>query len=254
LRINGSPWGFAWIGFIPFLSRSEFHVAPFLAVVSATYLAAVFVTARIRHAEPKVAPGIVAVVVLFLFLTPLAHLVDRATPSAETDLFLPTRPKYTTSPHYKGIGGWERVPSGTTSILNGVSVVDTNNAWTVGGDGTVLHWDGVGWNAIEISGLSDAHLWDVWASDDGEVWVVGSLSPSGSCGGPNCAVLNIMSRGAPRRQGLYFYYSLTAEGKPAWTISRNPDGSVASLSNGTTDVAVNRAGDGSVSGTTVTEP
>ena len=30
----------------------------------------------------------------------------------------------------------------------------------------------------------------------------GSLSPSGSCRGPNCAVLNVMSRASWRRQGL----------------------------------------------------
>ena len=47
--------------------------------------------------------------------------------------------------------------------------------------------------------------------------------------------------------------SVTVAGKAAWVISRTPDGGVASLSNGTTDVAVDRAADGSVSGTTVSE-
>jgi hypothetical protein len=46
--------------------------------------------------------------------------------------------------------------------------------------------------------------------------------------------------------------SVTVEGQSAWVISRNPDGSVASLTNGTTDVAVDRDVDGVVEGTTVT--
>jgi hypothetical protein len=46
---------------------------------------------------------------------------------------------------------------------------------------------------------------------------------------------------------------VTVEAQSAWVISRNPDGSVASLTNGTTDVAVTRAPDGSVSGTEVTD-
>jgi len=47
--------------------------------------------------------------------------------------------------------------------------------------------------------------------------------------------------------------SVTVEGESAWVISRNPDGRVASLTNGIHDVAVDRAADGSVSGTSVTE-
>jgi hypothetical protein len=47
--------------------------------------------------------------------------------------------------------------------------------------------------------------------------------------------------------------SVTVEGEAAWVISRNPDGSVAGLTNGTHDVAVDRDEDGAVSGTTVTE-
>jgi hypothetical protein len=47
--------------------------------------------------------------------------------------------------------------------------------------------------------------------------------------------------------------SVTVEGEAAWVITRNEDGSVASLSNGTTDVAVDRDADGIVEGTTVTD-
>jgi hypothetical protein len=47
--------------------------------------------------------------------------------------------------------------------------------------------------------------------------------------------------------------TVTAEGQATWTISRNPDSSVAGIANGTTDVSVDRDPSGNVEGTTVTE-
>jgi hypothetical protein len=46
--------------------------------------------------------------------------------------------------------------------------------------------------------------------------------------------------------------SVAIAGGSTWTITRNPDGSVASLSDGSTNVAVDRDVDGVVEGTTVT--
>jgi hypothetical protein len=47
--------------------------------------------------------------------------------------------------------------------------------------------------------------------------------------------------------------SAAVEGGSTWTVARNPDGSVAGLSDGATDVAVDRDGDGVVTGTSVSE-
>jgi len=45
---------------------------------------------------------------------------------------------------------------------------------------------------------------------------------------------------------------VTVEGEAPWTLSRNPNQSVASLTDGTYDVAVDRDGNGVVTGITVT--
>jgi hypothetical protein len=46
--------------------------------------------------------------------------------------------------------------------------------------------------------------------------------------------------------------SVAIAGGATWTISRNPDGSVAGISDGSTDVDVDRDEAGTVTGTTVT--
>jgi hypothetical protein len=47
--------------------------------------------------------------------------------------------------------------------------------------------------------------------------------------------------------------SAAVEGGSTWTVARNADGSVASLSDSSTNVSVDRDADGVVSGTTVTD-
>jgi hypothetical protein len=71
------------------------------------------------------------------------------------------------------VGGWHEVPSATTSTLFGVAAASGSDAWAVGENGTVLHWDGGVWVPVESPLFADTHLWDVWASPDGRVWVVG---------------------------------------------------------------------------------
>jgi hypothetical protein len=46
--------------------------------------------------------------------------------------------------------------------------------------------------------------------------------------------------------------SVAISGGATWTITRNPDGSVSGISDGSTNVAVDRDVDGVVEGTTVT--
>jgi hypothetical protein len=76
----------------------------------------------------------------------------------------------------------------------------------------------------------------------------GPAGPPGADGGesvPQSATLTRDENGAVA--------SVTVEGESAWVVSRNPDGSVASLTNGDHDVAVDRDEAGIVTGVTATE-
>jgi hypothetical protein len=94
-----------------------------------------------------------------------------------------------------------------TGTLDGfsqsVALSADGNTLAVGADGEGSNATGIGGNQADDSAFATGAVYVFTRS--GGTW--SSLSPSGSCGGPNCAVLNIMSRGAPRRQGLCFYYS-----------------------------------------------
>jgi hypothetical protein len=61
---------------------------------------------------------------------------------------------------------------------------------------------------VRAKGSKTYHLVISLHPEDRRLTPAEPLSPWGACSEPNCAVLNIMSRGAPRRQGLCFYYSL----------------------------------------------
>jgi len=76
---------------------------------------------------------------------------------------------------------------------------------------------------------------------------VGPAGPPGADGGasvPKSATLT--------RDGNGSVQSVTVEGENTWTISRNPSGSVASLTDTVYSVAVDRDGDEIVTGITVT--
>lgn len=163
----GWPWGFGSIGLIPFLSKSEFRFVQFLgdvAVISAVYAAATLAWARVRHTKPTVLPGSAATLMLVFLLAPATSAPPRR---AEGHLFAPT------SSRRIEVGGWHEVPSATTSTLFGVAASSGSDAWAVGENGTVLHWDGDVWVPVESPLFADTHLLDVWASPDGQVWVVG---------------------------------------------------------------------------------
>lgn len=64
---------------------------------------------------------------------------------------------------------WFRVESGTTEDLTAVWVRANDDAWAVGANGTVLHWDGAAWSA-NASGTAE-HLSDVVALSANEVYV-----------------------------------------------------------------------------------
>jgi hypothetical protein len=65
---------------------------------------------------------------------------------------------------------WSQVPIGSYT-LNSVFSLAANDAWAVGQSGTVLHWDGASWTAMESGTRND--LRRVWATSAGDVWAAG---------------------------------------------------------------------------------
>jgi hypothetical protein len=84
-----------------------------------------------------------------------------------------------------------------------------------------------------------------WSGGGGGRGPAGPPGPPGDSGVPQSATLTRDSNGAVQ--------SVTVEGAESWIIDRNPDGSVAGLSNSAHDLAVDRDEDGFVEGVTVTE-
>ncbi len=185
----GWPWGFGSIGLIPFLSKSQFWPLQFLcdvAVISAVYAAATLAWARVRHTKPTVLPGSAAVLMLVVLLAPATSAPPRP---AEAHPFAPT------SHRRIEVGGWHEVPSGTTSTLFGIAAATRSDAWAVGESGMVLHWDGDVWAPSESPLFDNAHLWDVWASPDGQVWVVGQEPSEINSWGTHGIILHHDGRG-----------------------------------------------------------
>jgi hypothetical protein len=69
---------------------------------------------------------------------------------------------------------WGAVNVPTTESLYGVWGLSEDSLWAVGGNGTILHWDGSQWNDIP----NPAHgtgttLREIWGTSDHDLWVVG---------------------------------------------------------------------------------
>jgi hypothetical protein len=77
----------------------------------------------------------------------------------------------------------------------------------------------------------------------------GSMGPPGPPGPPGSSTPQSTSLSRDANGAVQ---SVAISGGATWTISRNPDGSVSGISDGSTDVAVDRDVDGVVEGTTVT--
>jgi hypothetical protein len=75
--------------------------------------------------------------------------------------------------HYDGTA-WRVAYSPETS-LNALSAVTSNDIWAVGSDGnSPLHWDGLTWSSVPISGSGE--LMDVLALATDDVWAVGTTT------------------------------------------------------------------------------
>ncbi len=68
---------------------------------------------------------------------------------------------------------WVQMSSHTGVTLNDVWVADVANAYAVGNDGTLLHYDGFGWSASETFPTlrQGVALTSVWGSDASNVFV-----------------------------------------------------------------------------------
>jgi hypothetical protein len=81
----------------------------------------------------------------------------------------------------------------------------------------------------------------------------GPAGPPGPEGPPGTSHEHVPKSAVLTRDSNGSVESVTVEGQSTWTISRNPDGSVAGLTDGTHDVAVDRDPAGIVTGVTATE-
>lgn len=72
--------------------------------------------------------------------------------------------------HYDG-NNWTTMPSGTTETLYAIWGTGPNDVFAVGKNGTILHHDGINWSAMN-SGVTGP-LNDVWGSSNVDVFAVG---------------------------------------------------------------------------------
>ena len=72
--------------------------------------------------------------------------------------------------HYDGTS-WNAMTSGTGYSLDAVWGSSANDVFAVGGGGTILHYDGTSWNAMTSGTTTD--LYGVWGNSAGDVFAVG---------------------------------------------------------------------------------
>jgi len=60
--------------------------------------------------------------------------------------------------------------------MHGVYAADAADAWAVGAEGTIVHWDGLRWNRVPLPrdlGRLDATWWGILAETESVLWVYG---------------------------------------------------------------------------------
>jgi hypothetical protein len=72
--------------------------------------------------------------------------------------------------HYDGIN-WSAMQSGTSAGLLGVWGSSATDVYAVGETGTMLHYDGVNWSAVESG--TEVDLYGIWGSSSTNVYAVG---------------------------------------------------------------------------------
>jgi hypothetical protein len=73
-----------------------------------------------------------------------------------------------------GAPTWIQTPSGTNVALNAIGGTWTDDAWAVGGSGTILHWNGTRWSPVPSP--TTETLTGIWAASSNDAWAVGEHS------------------------------------------------------------------------------
>ncbi|MBN1770462.1 MAG: hypothetical protein JXB32_04305 [Deltaproteobacteria bacterium] len=63
--------------------------------------------------------------------------------------------------------------TGTSQSLYGVWAAAEDDVWVAGANGTMLHWNGLGWAAVPSGTTS--HLWRIWGRANDDIMAVGRL-------------------------------------------------------------------------------
>ncbi len=77
--------------------------------------------------------------------------------------------------HFNG-STWSDLSGVTTETLEGVWGAAADDVWAVGWNGTMLHYDGSQWAEVDISGVTTDHLRAIWGTSASDVWAVGGTS------------------------------------------------------------------------------
>jgi len=72
--------------------------------------------------------------------------------------------------HWDGVD-WNLTPAPTTQAIADIDMLSSNDGWAVGGYGTILHWNGINWTLVETPTSDSLMSIDMFATDDG--WAVG---------------------------------------------------------------------------------
>ena len=67
--------------------------------------------------------------------------------------------------------GWSEVENGTTERLEGIWGNSGEDVFAVGGNGTILHYNGMNWSEMESGTTND--LEDIWGTGENDVFAVG---------------------------------------------------------------------------------
>jgi hypothetical protein len=78
---------------------------------------------------------------------------------------------------------WVPVTSGTANFLEGVWGTAANDVWAVGPNGTILHWNGTGWESVTnpLDGLTNGP-YALWGTGPRNVFAVGNIGGNATTG------------------------------------------------------------------------
>ena len=75
--------------------------------------------------------------------------------------------------HCEDALSWREVPSPTVNTLRSVSMIDSNDGWAVGDNGTIIRWNGLSWSIVNIPEIVSVDLASVFMVNTNDGWIVG---------------------------------------------------------------------------------